>query len=146
MGIRRIVQARAVLPFSPEGLQGIYESRLLIESEGVGSNRLQLVHATLKPGESPGGGAAHPGPYDEAYYILRGEGRMEFDDGAEAYDVGADTAIFIPGDTWHKITNTGDTDLEFLTIWPLSPQEEGINGVYDGRLRAWGTSFRLEEE
>ena len=74
MGIRRIVQARAVLPFSPEGLQGIYESRLLIESEGVGSNRLQLVHATLKPGESPGGGAAAPlvaRPTDPFHWVVR---------------------------------------------------------------------------
>ena len=143
MGRQRIVEAQQVMPFSPEGLEGIYESRLLIESEGVGSTRLQLVHATLKPGESPGGGASHPEPYDEAYYIIRGHGRMEFEHGAEVYSVGPGAAIFIPGGTWHKITNTADEDLEFLTIWPLSPAEEGINGVYDARLRAWGTSFRL---
>ena len=143
MTVRRIVPAKQVEPYSPSGLEGIYESRLLIESEGVGSPRLQLVHATLQPGESPGGGAAHPKPYDEAYYILRGQGRMEFDEGAEVYDVGPDTGIYIPGGTWHKITNSGDEPLEFLTIWPLSPDREGINGVFDGRLRAWGTSFRL---
>ena len=33
-------------------------------------------------------------------------------------------------------------DLEFLTIWPITPAEEGVNGVYDGRKRAWGTAFR----
>lgn len=146
MARRRIVQAQQVMPFSPKELEGAYESRLLVESEGMGSTRLQLVHATLKPGESPGGGAAHPEPYDEAYYVLRGRGRMEFEHGAEVYDVGPDTAIFIPGGTWHKITNIGDEDLEFLTIWPLSPAGEGINGVYDGRLRAWGTSFRLAKK
>jgi mannose-6-phosphate isomerase-like protein (cupin superfamily) len=142
---RRIVPAHKVVPFYPQGLEGIYASRLLIESEGVGSERLQLVHATLAPGEAPGEGAAHPAPYDEAYYILRGTGRMEFEEGAEVYDVGPDTAIYIPGGTWHKITNTGDTPLEFLTIWPLSPDREGINGVFDGRKKAWGTSFRVEE-
>ena len=146
MGQRRIVEAHKVAPFYPEGLEDIYASRLLVEAEGVGSERLQLVHATLKPGESPGGGAAHPPPYDEAYYILRGHARMEFSEGAEVYEVGPDTAIFIPGGTWHKIMNTGDEDLEFLTIWPLAPAGPGVNGVYDGRLRAWGTSFRLVEE
>lgn len=146
MARRRIVEAQKVAPFYPEGLEGIYASRLLIEAEGTGSERLQLVHATLKPGESPGEGAAHPQPYDEAYYILRGSGRIEFDEGAEAYDVGPDTAIFIPGGTWHKITNTGEVDLEFLTIWPLSPAGPGVNGVFDARLRAWGTSFRLVGE
>lgn len=146
MAPRRIVEVQKVMPFYPPGMEGVYASRLLIESQGVGSARLQLVHASLKPGESPGGGAAHPQPYDEAYYILRGTGRMEFDEGAEVYEVGPDTAIFIPGGTWHKITNTGAEELEFLTIWPLSPASEGVNGVYDGRIRAWGTSFRLIDE
>jgi len=139
----RVVRANDVEGFSPPGLEQAYVSRLLIEAEGVGSERLQVVHATLKPGQTPGHGAAHPAPYDEAYYILRGQGLMTFDEGAESYEVGPDAAIFIPGGTWHCITNTGDTDLEFLTIWPLSPQEEGINGVFDARKRAWGTSFRL---
>ena len=139
----RVVRAKEVMGFSPLGLEESYVSRLLIEEEGVGSGKLMVVHATLYPGESPGGGASHPAPYDEAYYILRGHGLMQYDGGAESYEVGPDTAIFIPGGTWHKITNTGDEDLEFLTIWPLMPGEEGINGVYDERKRAWGTSFRL---
>ena len=143
---RRIVRAGEVKPYLPEGMGGAYASRLLVDSEGVGSTRLQVVHATLKPGCTPGEGGAHPVPYDEAYYILRGQGLMEFDEGAEAYPVGPDAAIYIPGGTWHRITNTGEDDLEFLTLWPLAPDREGINGVYDGRKRAWGTSFRLDSE
>ena len=138
----RVVKVSEIMGFSPVETQGGYVSRLLIESEGMGSAKLMLVHATLKPGEAPGTAAAHPVPYDEAYYILRGEGRMEFGDGEEIYKVGPDAAIFIPGGTLHKITNTGTTDLEFLTIWPLTPAEEGVNGVYDERKRAWGTAFR----
>jgi mannose-6-phosphate isomerase-like protein (cupin superfamily) len=138
----RVVQISEIEGFSPEELGGSYISRLLIESEGVGSSRLMLVHATLKPGTSPGDGAAHPIPYDEAYYVLRGQGRMEFGDEDEPYDVGPDTAIFIPAGTMHKITNTGEDDLEFLTIWPLTPAEEGVNGVYAERKRRWGTNFR----
>jgi mannose-6-phosphate isomerase-like protein (cupin superfamily) len=142
----RIVKVNEIMGFSPSGAQGTYISRLLIESEGVGSSKLMVVHATLKPGETPGDaeghGAAHPPPYDEAYYILRGQGRMEFGAGEEVYEVGPDTAIFIPGGTLHKITNIGTEDLEFLTIWPLMPEVEGINSVYDERKRVWGTSFR----
>ena len=67
---------------------------------------------------------------------------MEFGDGEESYEVGPDTAIFIPADTLHKITNTGTEDLEFLTIWPITPAEEGVNGVFDERKRLWGKSFR----
>lgn len=142
----RVVKVSDIMGFSPEETGGGYVSRLLIESEGMGSSKLMLVHATLKPGETPGDpedhGAAHPAPYDEAYYILRGCGRMEFGEGEECYEVGPDTAIFIPGDMLHKITNIGTEDLEFLTIWPIIPMEEGVNGVYDERKRVWGTSFR----
>lgn len=143
MGKLRVVKVRDVMGFAPKEMEGDYISRLLIEAEGVGSKRLMVVHATLKPGKSAGGGGAHPEPYDEAYYILRGQGRMEFDEGAETYEVGPDTAIYIPAGTWHRITNTGDEDLEFLTLWPLQPATEGVNSVYDERLRAWGCSFRL---
>ncbi len=139
---KRIVRVAEIMGFSPAEAQGSYEPRLLIESEGVGSERLMVVHATLKPGTAPGDAAAHPVPYDEAYYILRGEGLMEFGAGEESYPVGPDAAIFIPAGTLHKITNTGTEDLEFLTIWPITPAEEGVNGVYDERKRAWGTNFR----
>jgi mannose-6-phosphate isomerase-like protein (cupin superfamily) len=138
----RIVKVNEIKGFIPSESGGNYISRLLIENEGVGSSKLMLVHATLKPGKAPGDAAAHPSPYDEAYYILRGKGLMEFGNGEEVYEVGPDTAIFIPADTLHKITNTGTEDLEFLTIWPLMPMEEGVNGVYDERKRLWGTNFR----
>ena len=140
----RVVKAKEVMGFSPSGSQGAYLSRLLIDSEGVGSERLMLVHATLKPGHAPGEAAAHPPPYDEAYYILRGEGLMEFGDDDQTYPVEANTAIFIPAGTPHKITNTGADDLEFLTIWPIMPAD-GVLGVYDERKRAWGTTFRMQE-
>lgn len=141
----RVVKAHDIEGFKPSGSGGSYISRLLIESEGVGSSRLMLVHATLKPGQAPGDAAAHPAPYDEAYYVLKGRGLMEFGDDEKSYEVGPDTAIFIPADTLHKITNTGNVDLEFLTIWPITPAEEGVNGVYDERRRLWGTNFRKAE-
>ncbi|MGB9595927.1 MAG: cupin domain-containing protein [Candidatus Poribacteria bacterium] len=138
----RIVKVDEIMGFSPSESSGAYISRLLIESEGVGSSKLMLVHATLKPGKDPGGMGTHPEPYDEAYYILSGIGKMEFGDNDQAYEVGKNTAIFIPAGTPHKITNIGTEDLEFLTIWPLTPAEEGINGVYDERKRLWGTNFK----
>lgn len=142
----KIVKVIEIKGFSPSGSGGNYISRLLIESEGVGSSKLMLVHATLKPGTAPGDATAHPVPYDEAYYILKGKGLMEFGDGEESYEVGTDTAIFIPADTLHKITNIGTESLEFLTIWPITPAEEGVNGVFDERKRLWGTSFRKVDE
>jgi mannose-6-phosphate isomerase-like protein (cupin superfamily) len=148
MSKKRVVKASDVMGYSPVATEGAYISRLLIDSEGVGSTRLQVNHATLKPGKAPGKGEAHPEPHDEAYYILRGRGLMEFfeKDNHEAYDVGPDTAIFIPAGTGHRITNTGDEDLVFLTLWPIPPQREGVNPVYDERKRVWGKSFRTVDD
>lgn len=138
----RVVKVNEIMGFSPSGLEDSYTSRLLIESEGVGSSKLMVVHATLKPGKSPGGMGTHQPPYDEAYYILSGTGRMDFGDDNSSYEVGGNTAIFIPAGTPHEITNIGTDNLEFLTLWPLIPNEEGVNGVYDERKRVWGTNFK----
>lgn len=138
----KVVKVSEIMGFSPAESKGDYISRLLIESEGVGSSKLMVAHATIKPNKAPLNAGVHPYPYDEAYYILRGKGRVEFGEGEESYEVGPDTAVFIPAGTRHKIINTGIDDLEFLGIWPIMPMEEGINGVCDERKRAWGTSFR----
>lgn len=138
----RVVKVSEIMGFSLPAAKGTYISRLLIESEGVGSSKLMLAHGTLKPGKSLLGAGTHPAPYDEVYYILRGQGRVEFGDGEESYEVGPDTAVFIPAGVKHKPINTGTEDLEFLGIWPIMPAEEGINSVCDERKRAWGKSFR----
>jgi gluconate 5-dehydrogenase len=139
---QRVVRADEVMPFSPTQTEGKYESRLLIESEGVGSTRLTLVQATVRPSVLSGKAECHPIPYDEAYYILRGQARVEFGEGEESYDVGPDVAVFIAAGTKHKIVNRGTDDLVFLAMSPLLPTKEGINPVWDGRKRAWGKTFR----
>jgi mannose-6-phosphate isomerase-like protein (cupin superfamily) len=138
----RVVKASEIMPYCPPESHGLYESRLLIEPEGMGSTKLGLTQATVKPGAPLGEGERHPPPYDEAYYILRGRGRVHFPDLKESHDVGPDTAVFIPAGTKHGIENIGDEDLVFLGIVPIFPVEEGINPVIDGRRREWGTSFR----
>jgi len=142
---QKIVKVSEIMGFSPVESKGAYISKLLIESEGVGSSKLMVAHGTMRPnyGKATLGRGVHPVPYDEAYYILRGKARVEFGDGGEeSYEVGPDTAVFIPADTIHTIINTGTEDLEFLGIWPIMPTEGGVNSICDERKRAWGTSFR----
>ena len=118
----RIVKVNEIMGFSPVESKGNYISKLLIESEGVGSSKLMVAHGTMKPSKTPPLSAGlHPYPYDEAYYILRGKGRVEFGEGEESYEVGPETAVFIPAGTKHKIINTGIDNLEFLGIWPVMP-------------------------
>ena len=146
MAKEKIIKVSEVMGFSPAATKGSYVSKLIIDSGGLGSSKLMLVHATLKPQEVQAKGfkcGVHPAPYDESYYILSGQGRIAFgENGEEIHDVGPDTAVLIPAGTAHAIMNTGTEDLVFLSIWPLAPQEEGVNPVYDERKKTWGKSFR----
>ena len=99
---------------------------------------------TLRPGKSTPSGS-HPAPYDELYCVLSGNGLLHLGDKPEVYDVSPGWVSFIPGGTLHSLHNTGDQDLELLTVMTL-PLVPGINSVYDARLTAWGASFRIADE
>jgi mannose-6-phosphate isomerase-like protein (cupin superfamily) len=138
-----VFRAKDVAPFSPAGAEAAFQSRLLVDETGVGSKALVVNLFTLRPGHSTEAGA-HPHPYDEVYYVLRGRGRVSLGDPPASYDVGPDSVVFIPGGTRHALANAGDDDLELITMMPHQ-MVPGVNGVYDERLRAWGTGFRLLE-
>ena len=118
-----------------------YVSRMLIDETNCGSDRVQINHFTLKPGKKSGPGT-HPEPYDEVYYILSGRAALRLGDESEVYDVRPGHLAFIPAGTPHGLENTGDEDLEILTIWS-GPIGEGANPLYDARLRRWGKTFKL---
>jgi mannose-6-phosphate isomerase-like protein (cupin superfamily) len=113
----------------------------LVDQESVGSKRLTVNHFTLKPGKSTGAGS-HPEPYDELYYVLHGHARLRLGDPPETFDIEPGTVAFIPAGTSHALDNTGTEDLEILTVMP-EQLVQGANPLYDARLQAWGTSFRL---
>ena len=136
-----VFHAKDVVPFSPAGSEAAFESRLLVDETGVGSRALAVNHFTLKPGHSTGAGS-HPRPYDEVYYVLRGSGSVRLGEPAEHFELVPDMVVFIPGGTVHALTNTGQADLEIITMMPHE-MRPGINSLYDERLRAWGTGFRL---
>jgi mannose-6-phosphate isomerase-like protein (cupin superfamily) len=73
--------------------------------------RYSLAHARISPGHRT---KAHQLTTAEVYYILSGRGRMHID--AEAADVDAGCAIYIPPGSVQYITNTGRDDLVFLCI------------------------------
>ncbi len=85
--------------------------------------RYSLAHARVGPDERT---KAHRLKTAELYYILSGRGRMYID--AEATDVGANCAIYIPPGAVQHIANIGKTDLLFLCIvdpaW--QPEDEEV--------------------
>jgi mannose-6-phosphate isomerase-like protein (cupin superfamily) len=136
-----VFNAKQVVAFSPAGSEAAFESRLLVDETGVGSQALAVNHFTLKPGHSTGAGS-HPHPYDEVYYVLRGAGTVRLGDPAEHFAIAPDTVVFIPGGTIHSLTNPGPADLELITMMPHE-MRPGINTLYDERLQTWGTGFKL---
>ncbi len=132
--------AKEVEGFSPPGSEGAYISRLLVDGESVGSQRLVMNHFTLKAGKRTGAGS-HPSPFDEIYYILRGRGTVYLGDERQAHEIGPDSVVFIPHGTLHYLVNSGNEDLEMVTVMP-GPLVEGANSLYDQRKAAWGTSFK----
>ena len=140
-----VFKTKDVAGFSLSGVEDSWESRLLVDKEGVGSNSLVVNHFTLRPGKSTGEAGSHPEPFEEVYYVLAGTGIVYLGDPAQEFELSPGVVVFIPGGTLHRVVNTGMEDLELLTIMP-GELPEGINPVYDGRRRAWGKTFKLVSE
>lgn len=58
----------------------------------------------------------------EVYYITAGNGLMHIDE--ELFEVGPESAIYIPPGARQYIENTGDSDLKFLCIVDPAWREE----------------------
>ncbi len=148
MGSRTfVVHADDVMPFSTEGREHVFRSQVIIGPDGANSPNLYMTRFTLFAGQALGGHTHTPGTSDEAYYILRGHARLiiapEIGSAErDEYDIGPDTAVFIPAGTFHRLDNThGTEDLVLLTLWH-QPPVPGSNNIHDARLKAWGTTFR----
>jgi mannose-6-phosphate isomerase-like protein (cupin superfamily) len=138
-----VFNAQQVVGFSPRGYEHDFESRMLVDAESVGSQRLVMNYFVLKPGKSTDPGD-HPTPFDEIYYVLRGQGVVYLGPEHEPFDLIPDSVVFIPSGTTHALTNTGSDDLEMITVMP-GPLAAGANTLYDERKATWGTSFRLHD-
>jgi mannose-6-phosphate isomerase-like protein (cupin superfamily) len=73
--------------------------------------RYSLAHAKVAKTQKT---IPHKLKNSEVYYITAGQGLMHIDE--EAFEVGPETAIYIPPGSKQYIENTGDSDLEFLCI------------------------------
>ncbi len=140
---RFVFNVREVAGFSPAHHEDAFVSHMLVDQESVGSERLVMNYFALKPGKSTPPGS-HPKPFDEIYYILRGQGILYLNESRDPHDLIPDTVAFIPGGTLHSVVNTGLVDLEMITVMP-GPLIEGANPLYDERKKRWGSSFKFKE-
>jgi mannose-6-phosphate isomerase-like protein (cupin superfamily) len=139
-----LVRPSEVKPFA---LDPKYESRMLLDHTNTDSKKVHINHGTLKAGESLLPASAHGKEgegHDETYVIMKGSCKLELD--GEMLDIKEGDVIFIPGGIYHGLDNSdGSEDVELLTIWPGVPPE-GVNSIYDERVKAWGKAYKTIHE
>ncbi len=134
----KVVHPEKVMPFVAPGCEGIYDSRMLIDLFNCGSDQLQLNHGTIKAGKGLPG-AAHEG-HDEVYIVIKGQADLNLAGQHSALHPGS--VVFIPGGTFHALTNASATEeFELITVWAGQPAK-GVNELYDLRKEQWGTTYR----
>lgn len=141
-----VIDSRQVEPFALPGDEDTYLSQAVITTDSCGSEALYVNRFVLKAGRSLPG-HVHPDS-DELYFLLHGRGivtlRGDTVPGGEIrQELEPEMAAFIPRGTFHRLENPNDEDIVMLTIWPRFP-DPGSNPIWDGRIAAWGSSFRLK--
>jgi mannose-6-phosphate isomerase-like protein (cupin superfamily) len=116
---------------------------MILDHTNSESKKIHINQGILKPGAKLSV-SAHGTPeqnYDETYIIQQGYCDLDLD--GEIINLEPGDIVFIPGGTPHGLDNSeGSEDVVILAIWAGVPPE-GVNGVYDQRLKAWGKSFKL---
>lgn len=73
--------------------------------------RYSLAHAKVQAGRKT---KPHKLKSTEVYYVIAGQGLMHIDN--HSFQVGPESAIYIPPNSKQYIENTGNSNLEFLCI------------------------------
>lgn len=99
---------RAAVIQTPHGS----EIRPLVDRTTSGVELCSLAEETLPPGAAVG--RHYHTETEEIYYILSGAGRMTV--GAEAREVSAGDAVYIPRGSTHTLENTGPEPMTILLV------------------------------
>jgi quercetin dioxygenase-like cupin family protein len=88
----------------------------LVHPNTTGSDQVGVSIAMHGPGERV---KRHRHPYEEAYYVIKGEGTM-YMDGQDEIELRPGRAVYIPPETIHGQVNTSDVD-DLWVLCSLSP-------------------------
>jgi len=88
----------------------------LVHPATVGSDRIAVSVAMHGPGERV---KRHRHPYEEAYYVIKGEGVMHLD-GVGEIELRPGRSVYIPPETIHGQVNTSESD-DLWILCSLSP-------------------------
>ncbi|MFP5264438.1 MAG: cupin domain-containing protein [Blastocatellia bacterium] len=109
-------------PLDPRPVRAVRESdqksvqtgdrtfKVLVNQE-TGASRVTQFVGVIPPGRAP----MHHHTYEEAIYILEGEGRVWTEEGHARFGAGA--SIYLPRGVSHSLENTGSTDIRLLGVF-----------------------------
>ncbi|HLG13336.1 MAG TPA: cupin domain-containing protein [Blastocatellia bacterium] len=83
----------------------------LLASQDIGCKRVTQFVGVIPPGRA----AMHHHTYEEAIYILEGDGRVWTEDGSAPFSAG--TSIYLPRGASHSLENTGMTNVRLLGVF-----------------------------
>jgi mannose-6-phosphate isomerase-like protein (cupin superfamily) len=83
----------------------------LLVNQDVGASRVTQFIGVIPPGRAP----MHHHTYEEAIYIIEGEGRVWTDDGNAEFKAGS--SIYLPRGVSHSLENTGPADITLLGVF-----------------------------
>ncbi|HJQ25319.1 MAG TPA: cupin domain-containing protein [Blastocatellia bacterium] len=130
------VEAASAAPLDTKPLRTVREAdqkaiptgdrtfKLLINQES-GASRVTQFIGVIPPGRAP----LHHHTYEEAIYILEGEGRVWTQSGDAAFRTGS--SIYLPRGVSHALENTGVTNIRLLGVFHPSgsPATRYVDGV-----------------
>jgi mannose-6-phosphate isomerase-like protein (cupin superfamily) len=83
----------------------------LLINQDTGASRVTQFIGVIPPGRAP----MHHHTYEEAIYILEGEGRVWTEEGSVDFNAGA--SIYLPRGVSHCLENSGSTEIRLLGVF-----------------------------
>jgi mannose-6-phosphate isomerase-like protein (cupin superfamily) len=83
----------------------------LLVNQDLGAHRITQFVGVIPPGRAP----MHHHTYEEAIFIIEGEGRLHTNDGDGEFESGS--SIYLPRLVSHCLENTGSTDMRVLGVF-----------------------------
>ena len=103
--------------------------RTLISGDRMPTEGITLGTAEIQPG-APATGACHRHVQPEVYFVLAGEGHVTIDD--TDHPLAPGTAVFVPGNAWHVVTNTGAETLRLVYVFAVDGFDDVVYEHRDG--------------
>lgn len=103
--------ARTIIESEQKSIPVSDRSFKLLVNQNIGCKRVTQFLGVIPQGRAP----MHHHTYEEAIYILEGEGRVHTEEGSADFQAGA--SIYLPRGVSHSLENTGTTNIKLLGVF-----------------------------